>query len=70
MVIGIDIASEIFTSNIIGFLKNTRDYLIANQDVGLDIAQISKILPVFTKAIINEESRDSTPTNKNQEKCQ
>jgi hypothetical protein len=51
---------------IIKILKQTRDFLIADQELGPDVRHVSEILPNFQKVIRDTESRDVDLENKQQ----
>jgi hypothetical protein len=69
LVIEIPTSSDYTNGKIIKFLKQTRDFLIADPELGPDIRHVSEILPKFQKINKDLESRDDNP-NRQQQKRQ
>jgi hypothetical protein len=66
LVIEIPTSPDYNNGKVIKFLKQTRDFLIADQKLGPDVRHVSKILPNFQKIIKDTESHDVIPENKQQ----
>ncbi|CAB4488958.1 unnamed protein product [Rhizophagus irregularis] len=57
--IGVKLSDKVNTSFATNFLKNTRDFLISDSNLGPGISQVSKIIPDFNKVASGEGSRDN-----------
>ncbi|CAG8756250.1 18860_t:CDS:2, partial [Rhizophagus irregularis] len=57
--IGVKLSDKVNTSFATNFLKNTRDFLISDSNLGPGISQVSKIIPDFNKVAPGEGSRDN-----------
>ncbi|CAB5372299.1 unnamed protein product [Rhizophagus irregularis] len=57
--IGVKLSDKVNTSFATNFLKNTRDFLISDSNLGPGISQVSKIIPDFNKVALGEGSRDN-----------
>jgi hypothetical protein len=68
LVIEIPTSPDYSNGKIIKFLKQTRDFLIADQELGPDIRHVSEILPNFQKIIRDAESCDDNPKDKQQKR--
>jgi hypothetical protein len=68
LVIEIPTSPEYNNGKIIKFLKQTRDFLIVDQELGPDVRHVSEILPKFQKITKDSESRDDNPENKQQKR--
>jgi hypothetical protein len=68
LVIKIPTSPDYNNGKVIKFLKQTRDFLIADPELGPDVRHVSEILPKFQKINKDLESRDDNPERQQQKR--